>query len=154
MQTYLLYPVGMTVASPIPAPKPKRSLSPAFTANIWRPGRSGNPTGHSGLYGEAVSLARHAAPAAVKRLIELMSSDDERVASVACNSLLDRAFGKPREYDPKTEPADTPRFDPRAYTAEQLNQIEEALRIVVEVQRSGSGSPKVDRLIDPLPRNP
>ena len=29
-------------------------------------------------------------------MIELMGSDDERVAAVACNSILDRAFGKPK----------------------------------------------------------
>jgi hypothetical protein len=31
----------------------------------------------------------------VHRLIALMDSVDERVAVVACNSILDRAFGKP-----------------------------------------------------------
>ena len=40
-------------------------------------------------------LARQAAPKAVRRLIELMGSEDERVAAVACNAILDRAFGKP-----------------------------------------------------------
>ena len=43
-----------------------------------------------------MKLAQQAAPYAVNRLIELMDSDDERVAAVACNSILDRAFGKPR----------------------------------------------------------
>jgi hypothetical protein len=63
---------------------------------MWKPGQSGNPTGHSGAYGEAMRLAQGAAPDAIRRLIELMCSDDERVAAVACNSILDRAFGKPR----------------------------------------------------------
>ena len=75
---------------------PKRALPPALAANRWRPGQSGNPSGHSGAYGEAMKLAQQAAPYAVNRLIELMDSDDERVAAVACNSILDRAFGKPR----------------------------------------------------------
>jgi len=44
-----------------------------------------------------MKLARDAAPPdAVRRLIELMDSRDERVSVVACNSLLDRAFGKPK----------------------------------------------------------
>jgi hypothetical protein len=73
-----------------------KSLSPAFLANTWRPGQSGNPGGHSGLYGEAVKLARGLSLRAVQRLGELMESEDERVSVVACNSLLDRAFGKPR----------------------------------------------------------
>lgn len=78
---------------------PKRVLSPALAANRWKPGQSGNPSGHSGAYGDAVRLAQHAAPYAVRRLIELMSSDDERVAVVAANSILDRAFGKPKVAD-------------------------------------------------------
>jgi hypothetical protein len=74
---------------------PKKALSPALAANRWRPGQSGNPSGHSGEYGQAVRLARQAAPHAILRLIALMDSEDERVAAVACNSVLDRAFGKP-----------------------------------------------------------
>jgi hypothetical protein len=129
----------MSVGSPPPAPKAKRRLPPALAANVWQPGQSGNPAGHSGLYGEAVSLARQAAPTAVRRLIELMASEDERVASVAANAILDRAFGKPRDYDPTAEGASPkPSFDPRRYTAEQLAQIEKSLRIVVEVQGPGA----------------
>jgi hypothetical protein len=75
---------------------PKRKLPPALAANIWKPGQSGNPEGNSGLYGETVKLAHQAAPDAIRRLIELMRSEDERVAVVACNSILDRAFGKPK----------------------------------------------------------
>jgi hypothetical protein len=60
---------------------------------MWKPGqRGGTPTGHCGEYGTAMKLAREAAPDAVRRLIELMNSEDERVAVVACNSILDRAF--------------------------------------------------------------
>ena len=33
---------------------------------------------------------------AVERLAELMESPDERVAAVAANAILDRAYGKPR----------------------------------------------------------
>jgi hypothetical protein len=62
---------------------------------MWKPGQSGNPTGHCGEYGAAMKLAQEAAPDAVRRLIELMNSEDERVAAVACNAILDRAFGKP-----------------------------------------------------------
>jgi hypothetical protein len=51
---------------------------------------------HSGTYGEAVKLARAAAPKALDRLIELIDSADERVAVVASNAVLDRAFGKPK----------------------------------------------------------
>ena len=73
----------------------KRVLPPALVVNRWRPGQSGNPAGHSGEYGQAMKLARQAAPYAVRRLIELMDSTDQRVAAVACGAILDRAFGKP-----------------------------------------------------------
>src|SRR4029077_12642993 len=75
---------------------PKRTLPPALAVNRWQPGQSGNPSGHNGEYGQAMKLARQAAPDAVRRLIELMNSEDERVAAVACNSILDRALGKPK----------------------------------------------------------
>jgi hypothetical protein len=73
-----------------------KTLSPVFLANTWRPGQSGNPGGHSGLYGEAVKLARGLSVRAVQRLGELVESADERVSVVACNSILNRAFGTPR----------------------------------------------------------
>lgn len=60
-------------------------------------GQSGNPKGRSGKYWALTALAREASPKALKRLIELIDSDDERVASVASNAVLDRAWGKPKE---------------------------------------------------------
>jgi hypothetical protein len=93
---------------------PKRTLPPALAANRWRPGPSGNPSGLSGEYGEAVRIARSYAPAAMYRLAELaelhqtdeqgqliplahLKDVDRRVVAVAVNGLLDRALGKPKE---------------------------------------------------------
>ena len=42
-----------------------------------------------------MALARHAAPRAIQRVIELIGSDDERVALAASVAILDRAYGKP-----------------------------------------------------------
>src|SRR5271166_6302902 len=92
---------------------PKRVLPPALAANRWRPGQSGNPSGHSGAYGEAMKIARSYAPAAMHRLAELaelnqldsagnlvplrdLPDADRRVIAVAANSILDRALGKPK----------------------------------------------------------
>jgi hypothetical protein len=63
------------------------------------------------------------------------------------NMLLDRAWSKPKEYDPKSEEVvEEDDFDPRNYTPEQLKLIEEALRLVayppkpkVEVVAPGEG---------------
>jgi hypothetical protein len=130
----------MTVGLPMPAPKRNGPLPPAFTANIWKPGQSGNPTGNTKLYGETVKLAREAAPAALRRLIELMSSDDERVASVASNAILDRAWGRPRDFDPASErPPST--FNPRDYSPEELDLIEKALRLMLG--RGASSEPEI-----------
>lgn len=71
-----------------------RVLSPAFIAKQWKRGQSGNPAGHAAEYGEVVRLAKSLSVRAIERLGELMESDDERVAAVACNMILDRAFGK------------------------------------------------------------
>jgi hypothetical protein len=38
---------------------------------MWQPGQSGNPSGHSGEYGEAMKLARTFSPGAMYRLAEL-----------------------------------------------------------------------------------
>jgi hypothetical protein len=136
----------MTVASPGPAPKRKRPLPPALAANIWKRGQSGNPAGLSGAYGATVRLAGQAAPAAINRLIELMSSADERVASVACNAVLDRAFGKPRECDLKPELSDKRlTFNPRAYSPADLAVIEAALKLM----RAGGSAPAEPEVIPP-----
>jgi hypothetical protein len=69
----------------------------------WKPGQSGNPAGRSGLYGECRRLAAEASPSAMRRLIELMDAQDERVAYMAAVAVLDRAGVKPKEYDPREE---------------------------------------------------
>jgi hypothetical protein len=109
----------------------RRTLPAALRAHCWQPGQSGNPGGQSGDYGEALRLTRRAAPAAVRRLIELMDSDDERVAAVACNAILDRALGKPAALPavPIGGPGcpldrfDPTLFDPRNLTEEQVDRL-------------------------------
>lgn len=85
--------------------KPLRPIPPSLAAHCFKPGQSGNPSGNKGAqYAQVVALARDASFAATQRLIELMRSDDERVAMVACNAILDRAWGKPKETPPTTPP--------------------------------------------------
>src|SRR5256885_919773 len=83
-----------------------RTLSPAFLDHRWKPGESGNPTGHTAAYGEVVKLAHQLSVRAVERLAELMESEDERVAAVACGAILDRAFGKPQTHPDQDSEAD------------------------------------------------
>ena len=44
-----------------------------------------------------VELARQRGRAAFERLCELMDSDNEMVALRACEAVLDRAYGRPRQ---------------------------------------------------------
>jgi hypothetical protein len=110
----------------------KRTLPTALTAHQWRPGQSGNPGGKGGAYAECLRLARDASPRAVHRLIELMDSEDERVAAVAANSILDRAFGKPKE-QPKDAPDDSPNLDLSTLGPGELDQL---ARLVAKVAAS------------------
>lgn len=61
----------------------------------WQKGQSGNPGGRKRQDDKVVELARDASPRAIGRLIELMESDQPRAAIAACNSILERAYGKP-----------------------------------------------------------
>ena len=78
-----------------------RVLSPAFLERRWKPGQSGNPSGQTAEYGDVIRLAQSLSLRAIERLAELMESEDERVAAVACNEILDRAFGKPQPHLPE-----------------------------------------------------
>jgi hypothetical protein len=48
-------------------------------------------------------MCREAAPAVVAELIAIAMDpkNDERVRTVAGNAVIERAFGKPREFDPR-----------------------------------------------------
>lgn len=67
---------------------------------IGRPfqrGRSGNPHGRpKTVFRVSDEAAKHAVTA-VRKLVALMDSEDERVAKAACDSILDRAVGKPSQ---------------------------------------------------------
>jgi hypothetical protein len=115
-----------------PSGAPRRPLPPALAANLWKPGQSGNPSGHSGEYGEVIKLARAHTVRAVERLAELMESDDERVATVACQAILDRAYGKARanaEKEPSLEDkiAALSPEERRARLVELLNKARQTL---------------------------
>lgn len=60
-------------------------------------GQSGNPGGRPKAEQEVLAVAREHGPEAVRKLVELSKSQDERVSLAACNALLDRAYGKPKQ---------------------------------------------------------
>lgn len=60
-------------------------------------GQSGNPGGRPKENAEVKRLAREHGVTAIKKLAALMESDDERIVVAACQTLLDRGFGKPSQ---------------------------------------------------------
>lgn len=67
------------------------------TAVIGRPfvkGQSGNPHGRPKAEGKVRAYAQRKGMAAIKKLFKLMNDDNPRVAVVAAQAVLDRAFGK------------------------------------------------------------
>jgi hypothetical protein len=59
-------------------------------------GVSGNPGGKSKHLEELRKLALENCPRALKRIVELVESEDERVAMMAAKEILDRGIGKPK----------------------------------------------------------
>ena len=60
-----------------------------------------------------------------------LEAEDERVRSVCAGMVMDRAWGKPREYDPDKEaPKKAPPFDPKLYTTEELRRMQEVMMMI------------------------
>ena len=64
----------------------------------FKKGQSGNPGGRPPVLKEIRELARANGEDAFKRVLELMQSDDERVALCASQEVLNRAYGKPTQH--------------------------------------------------------
>ena len=67
---------------PLNAAKAERTKTVplALVQHAFKPGESGNPGGRTASFAECQRLAREASSDAMRRLIELMASPDERVA--------------------------------------------------------------------------
>jgi hypothetical protein len=128
------------MSKPLSTPNgsPRKKLLPAaLAANLWKSGQSGNPGGKGGTYYEMMRLARQFTPQATQILIDIGSDPGEEARSriVAIGMLYDRAWGKPKDYDPATEKNEIrPCFDPSLYTPEQVTEIERVLRMVAATQ--------------------
>src|ERR1700720_824646 len=94
-------------------------------------GKSGNPGGRTKQFAQYQRLCREASPDAARRLIELMQSEDERVALMAADKVFERAWGRPKEYDPNAEaPKKAPPFDPKLYTTDKLRRMQEVMTMI------------------------
>lgn len=81
---------------------PERAVSGRF-----QKGTSGNPGGRPALAPDVKKALEAASERAASRLVELIESDDPRVALMASNSVLDRLYGKPAQtVDAKVQTTD------------------------------------------------
>jgi hypothetical protein len=122
-------PVRKPAQPPDPPPGFIRPPHGGIIRAPWQKGVSPNPGGRGGEYHETVSLARKASPDAMRKLIAKMDSDDERVAVIAMQGVLERAWGKPKEMDPKDFDRARPRLDLTKLSPEQI-------AVLVEITRS------------------
>ena len=121
--------------SSVPTPRDARGrttrLPPALAANVWKPGQSGNPSGRGGEYQRCLMLCRENSFDAAQQIIRLSrESDDERVKYMAATWIVERAWGKAKEFDPLKERPDTG-FNPADYSAAELDQIEATMRLLM-----------------------
>jgi hypothetical protein len=76
---------------------------------------------------------------AIERLGELMESEDERVAVVACQAILDRAHGKVKvAEDPPSEREELEAMTPEQRRAEMQALVDKARGVLAE------GGPVID----------
>src|SRR5580658_8785634 len=122
------------------------SLPAALAANVWKPGRSGNPGGKGGDFKALQAYCREKSLASAERIWKIAeTSKDERLAFMAYAWLVERGWGKPKDFDPKDEAPIKPRFDPRLLSREQLEIVQYALRLMVQATR---GPGDVETVID------
>lgn len=81
---------------------PDKAVSGRFQKGV-----SGNPGGRPALAPDVKEALQAASERAARRLVELIDSEDPRVALMASNSVLDRLFGKPAQtVDAKVQTTD------------------------------------------------
>jgi hypothetical protein len=88
------------------------------------------------LFAEVQKIYRECSPAAAREMCRLaLEAEDERVRSVCAGMVMDRAWGKPKEYDPNAEaPKRAPPFDPSLYTTDELRRMQEVMLMIAQRQ--------------------
>ena len=105
------------------------------------------------LFAEVQKIYRECSPAAAKEMCRLaLEAEDERVRSVCLGMVLERAWGRPKEYDPNAEtPKKAPPFDPKLYTTDELRQMQEVMTMIAV--RQGLLPPEEgDEAVEPASR--
>jgi hypothetical protein len=84
------------------------------------------------LFAEVQKIYRECSPAAAREMCRLaLEAEDERVRSVCLGMVMDRAWGRPKEFDPNAEaPKKAPPFNPDLYTTEELRQMQAVMKMM------------------------
>ena len=101
------------------------------------------------LFAEVQKIYRECSPAAAKEMCRLaLEAEDERVRSVCAGMVMDRAWGRPKEYDPNAEtPKKSPPFDPKLYTTEELRDMQRVMLMMA--RRQGLIPPEDVEAVEP-----
>jgi hypothetical protein len=94
--------------------------------------------------GDVRALAQRYGPAVIKGLYKLWKeAESEQARIMAGRELLDRGYGKAHQSTDVTIGPALPAFDPTQFTAEQLQLIEQALRLLLGRPAMGQQQPMV-----------
>src|SRR6266404_4956169 len=87
---------------------------------------------HQKYWAEVVDIYRAGSPDAARELVRLATeAENEHVRAVCAGMVMDRAWGRPREYDPNAEaPKRAPPFDPKLYTTDELRRMQEVMTMI------------------------
>jgi hypothetical protein len=87
-------------------------------------------------YIEVQIVYRLHSPASAAEICRLsVEAENKHVRAVCGQMVLERAWGKPREYDPNAEaPKKPPPFDPKLYTTDELRRMQEVMLMIARRQ--------------------
>ena len=117
----------------------KRQGNPAWQKGVrvpgarpWAKGVSGNPGGIGGNFVKAQMIYREASPEAARVMVGLMDDPDPRVRGFAADKVMERAWGKARDYDPKNEAPDQPPIDPAQFPPAVRAQMRRVMELLLK----------------------
>jgi hypothetical protein len=91
---------------------------------------------HVSYWSEVQEIYRSNSPAAAREMCRLaLEAEDDRTRAVCVGMVLERAWGRPKDFDPNQEtPKKAPPFDPKLYTTDELRRMQEVMLMIAQRQ--------------------